>query len=105
MKRIKRFIRLLTIGDGISYFKFGLVETVVLVIVASVQIYSVWQSIGWASMITFPGYALIIIGGNHIMYAYIVDAVRYKTRGYRMCILGLIYLLVCALVYLLLGLT
>lgn len=106
MKRIKKVIRRLTIGDGISYFKIGLVGTVVLVIVASMEIYLVWTSMGWASMITLPGYALIIIGHIYIMYAYIVDAVRYKTRGYRIFILGVIYLLVCVLVhYLLLSLT
>lgn len=105
MKRIKKFIRLLTIGDGISYFKIGLVGTVILIIVASMQIYSAWPSMGWFSMITFPGYALFIIGENYVMYAFIVDAVRYKTRGHRMYILGVIYLLACVLVYLLLSLT
>lgn len=97
VNRIKKFIRLLTIGDGISYFKVGLVCTVISVVVASMQIYSAWPAMGWASLITFPGYALFIIGENYVMYAYIVDAVRYKTRGHKLYILGGIYLFICAI--------
>lgn len=76
MKKLRKFIHFLVISGGVTDCIIGSIWVGVTIIVAIASIY-----FDITNMVLLPGYLLVMIGEVHIIHAYLVDAVKYKTRG------------------------